>query len=241
MTAVDYSFARYTVAQLKAAGVTAVGRYLNGTGKAISEIELAGLLFGGIKVWLAFENTATDASGGYGVGAQYATEANVLLAALGLPSSTPVYFAADTEYLHPADAIPYYQGLASNRSPASNGCYGEGDLIELAFNEGLIGFGWESESSSFPGSQTASPHSAIWQQVGTLGGIAPWWDGAGWGYKIAVHTTSPGQFTYYRFPSNGSAKAVGAHVSTVTDHPAALEAARDESKWEPEAGTEEAA
>lgn len=165
MTACDFSFARYTAAQLKVAGVTAVGRYLTGPGKAISEVELAGYLFGGIAVWLTFENSATDASGGFGVGQQYANEANAALQAIGLPLSTPVYFAADTDYPNPADAVPYYQGLASRRQALTNGCYGEGALFDLLFSMGLIGYGWESESTSFPGNATASPNAAIWQKV----------------------------------------------------------------------------
>lgn len=164
MTAVDFSFARYTSAQLKAAGITAVGRYLTGPGKAISEVELAGFLFGGEQVWLIFENSATDASDGFAVGAQYAAEANAALAALGLPLSTPVYFSADQEYLNPADAVPYYQGLASVRPPLTNGCYGEGKLIDLLFEDGLVGFGMQSESDSFPGNATASRNANIWQR-----------------------------------------------------------------------------
>jgi Rv2525c-like, glycoside hydrolase-like domain len=165
MTAVDFSFARFSAAQLKAAGVSAAGRYLTGAGKAISPLELAGLLFGGIEVWLIFENSATDASDGAAVGAQYAQEANVALVALGLPTTTPVYFSADQDYPNPADAVPYYQGIASVRPGATNGCYGEGALIDLLFSEGLVGYGFESESTSFPGNASASPNAAIWQKV----------------------------------------------------------------------------
>jgi len=48
-----------------------------------------------------------------------------------------------------------------------------------------------------------------WQSIGTLWGIVPWWDGAGWGYKIAIRLTAGlapdgGNFDYYRFPSNAS-------------------------------------
>lgn len=164
MSAVDYSFARYTVAQLKAAGITAVIRYLTGAGKAISAEELAADLFGGLSVVLVFENSATDASGGFATGAAYARQANAALAALGLPLSTPVYFAADTDYPNPAAAVPYYQGIASERPGPTNGCYGEGALIDLCFTDGLVGYGWESESTSFPGNGTLDPNVALWQK-----------------------------------------------------------------------------
>lgn len=165
MSAVDFSFARFTVAQLQAAGVTVSIRYLTGPGKAISAEELAADLFGGISVVLAFENEATDATGGFAVGVQYARAANAALLALGLPLATPVYFAADTDYPNPAAVVPYYQGLASVRPGPTNGCYGEAALIDLLFADGLVGFGWESESTSFPGNGALSPNVALWQKV----------------------------------------------------------------------------
>lgn len=165
MSAVDYSFSRFTVAQLRAAGVTVVCRYLTGSGKAISAQELAADLFGGIAVVLVFEVGANDASGGFAAGAANARAANAALLALGLPLSTPVYFAADTDYPNPAAALPYYQGIASVRPGSTNGCYGEAALIDLLFADGLAGFGWESESTSFPGNGALSPHVALWQKV----------------------------------------------------------------------------
>lgn len=165
MTAVDFSFSRFTVAQLKAAGVSAVARYLTGAGKAISGDELAADLRGGLAVCLVFENSADDASGGFAAGAANARAANAALLALGLPLSTPVYFAADTDYPNPADALAYYQGLASVRPGVTNGCYGEAALIDLLFADGLAGFGWESESTSFPGNGALSPNVALWQKV----------------------------------------------------------------------------
>lgn len=165
MSAVDFSFAKFTVAQLKAAGVTAVARYLTGSGKAITGEELAADLFGGLSVVLIFEATATDASGGPPLGVGHAQQANAALKALGLPLSTPVYFAADTDYPNPAQAVPYYQGIASVRPGPTNGCYGEGALINLLFVDGLVGFGWESESTSFPGSGSLSPDVALWQRT----------------------------------------------------------------------------
>lgn len=78
-----------------------------------------------------------------------------------------------------------------------------------------------------------------WSAVGTLWGIAPWWDGTGWGYKIVVRT-SAGGYAYYRFPSSGSLRSV-ADVTIVTDHADAHEAAADTSNWDPStAGLQEA-
>lgn len=165
MSAVDFSFARFTVAQLKAAGVTAVGRYLAGSGKAISAIELSADLLGGLSVFLVFEIASTDGTSGAAAGAAHAAQANVALVALGLPTSTPVYFAADASIANPASAVPYWQGLASVRPAKTNGVYGEGALLNLLFADGLVGYGWESESTSFPGSGSLSPNAALWQRV----------------------------------------------------------------------------
>lgn len=95
-----------------------------------------------------------------------------------------------------------------------------------------------ADGSAFLGSMAGNRFN--WQAVGTLDGIAPWWDGSGWGYKVALHTNQPGQFTYYRFSSNGSAKsALG--VEQVTDHADAIAAAQDTTRWSPNtAGTVEA-
>jgi hypothetical protein len=48
-----------------------------------------------------------------------------------------------------------------------------------------------------------------WQGIGPLAGICPWWDGVGWGFKVALsvapgHGEGGGAFSYYRFPSDGS-------------------------------------
>lgn len=94
-----------------------------------------------------------------------------------------------------------------------------------------------ADGSPFLGSMAGNRWN--WTAVGTLHGIAPWWDGTEWGVKVSVHTNQPGQFAYYRLPRNGSAKLAGAVVHS--DHPAAIKAAVDTTKWDPAAGTVEAA
>lgn len=167
MTAIDYSDARYTGTQLNTAGVTAVGRYLTGAGKAISASELADLTSRGINVWFVFEDVATDTSSGYSGGASHAQQANAALTALSLPISQPVYFAADEDLPTPSTAVPYFQGIASVRPAATNGDYGEGALSELLASEGLTAFHWQSESTSFPGNATTWSGSHIQQSTHT--------------------------------------------------------------------------
>lgn len=164
MIGVDYATpSLYTPAQLRAAGVSAVGRYLSGP-YAIGPAELEGYVSAGLVVWFFFERDSTDAQGGANAGTAYASEVNAALGALGLPTSQPVYFSADEELSDPSSAVPYWQGIAAVRPPSSNGCYGEGALCALLLSEGLVAYTCQSESTSFPGNATTLPTTNI-QQV----------------------------------------------------------------------------
>ena len=164
-TAVDFSFSRPTVAQLRAAGVALVIRYLTGSGKAISRAELQSYLAAGIVVVFVFEVAATDGTSGYAAGAAHAQQASAALVALGLPASTPVYFAADADIVTPSDVLAYWQGIASVRPASTNGVYGEGALCTLLDGDGLAVWFWQSESTSFPGNASTLPITHIQQRV----------------------------------------------------------------------------
>jgi Domain of unknown function (DUF1906) len=165
LPACDFSFARPGADELAQAGIVAVGRYLTGAWKALSEGELESYLEAEIAVWFVFENDTDDAAGGAPYGMAHARAADAALTELGLPVETPVYFAADTEIDPPGLAIPYYQGIAAVRPASTNGCYGEGALTQLLHQEGLIGFAWQSESTSFPGNASALPGTNIIQST----------------------------------------------------------------------------
>lgn len=164
MTAVDYAFARFTGAFLKSKRIVAVGRYLTGVGKAITKAELNTLLSAGIVMWFVFEKTAIDVSGGYAAGVTNARAANVALLALGLPLTTPVYFAVD-ESITPHAGVSYFQGIAAIRAEATNGCYGEGALCALLRQAYLTAYSWQSDSTSFPGNATTLPTTQIQQKA----------------------------------------------------------------------------
>lgn len=151
--AVDFSFARPTVAELQKASVAAVLRYLTGLGKAISLDELESYLTAGIPVGFVFEVGVDDVAGGAAAGTQHAQQALAALAVLRI-SGCPAYFAVD-EDVDPQSAVPYFQGINAVMPPSEVGCYGEGALIVLLFQLGLATYGWLSESTSFPGYQAA--------------------------------------------------------------------------------------
>jgi len=161
---VDYSDARPSPASLVAAGVTAVGRYLTGAGKAIDAAELAALRAAGLEVWFVFEDTGTDAAGGAEAGTTHAMQAGAALAALGIAGDQPVYFAVDETI--PADtAIPYFQGIAAVRHPTWTGGYGSGAVIQALFDAALIGYGWQSLSTGWADNAAALPVTAIQQST----------------------------------------------------------------------------
>lgn len=166
MTAVDFSFQKPTVAELQAAGVTAVGRYLTGVGKRIDLPELESYLAVGIVVWFVYEVTATDDQGGFQGGVQAATAANGALQGLQLPLTQPVYFAVDHDVQNPQTAVPYFQGICSVRPWTTNGDYGEGALCQVLHDQNLTYFHWQSESTSFPGNAATLPITHIQQVYG---------------------------------------------------------------------------
>lgn len=166
MTAVDYSFSRPSIESLKAAGATAVGRYVgpSGWGKTITQAEYDALVAAGIEVFLVFEENADDASGGYNAGVT-----NAQLAAQWVPQgyTLPVWAAADTDYQPgpPLDtANEYVHGFSTVFGPSRTGVYGEGALIDAAKASGwALAGGWQSSSSSFPGNATTSPNTSVQQ------------------------------------------------------------------------------
>ena len=160
---VDYSAARYTSDQLKAAGVAAVGRYLTGL-YAISRDELIELVDGGIAVWFIFEQGINNVAGGIPQGVTDAKAANTALGALELPATQPVYFTIDEDLENPQEAVPYFQGIVSVRAAWTDGDYAEGAVCELLQADGLAAFPWQSESTGFVGNATTLPITALQQK-----------------------------------------------------------------------------
>jgi hypothetical protein len=159
--AVDFSFARPTIAELQAAEVEIVIRYLTGQGKAISVAELDEYLAAGIAVCFVFEVAVDDVAGGSAAGAAHATQAKEAVSALGI-GPCPIYFAVD-ESIDPATAVPYFQGINTVLPASLVGDYGEGALCELLEADGLATYHWQSESTSFPGNTATLPITALQQ------------------------------------------------------------------------------
>jgi hypothetical protein len=166
---VDYSFSRFSPAQLHNMGAVAVGRYLTVVnaqteGKLLTRAEAQGLSAAGIGIVSTFEYQASDALGGYQQGKEYAGLALEQHAAAGGPAGRPIYFGVDFDTPDYAPNLPntpenahaklgaighYFQGINDTLGgPHLTGAYGGYWVIKRLFEAGLIGLGWQTAAWS---------------------------------------------------------------------------------------------
>lgn len=131
LTVVDYSFARYTGAGLKAAGIDVVIRYLPiGSRKDLTVAEVTDLTSHGISVATVYETTTGRAREGFAAGTTDARKANAAADKIGQSKDRPIYYAVDEGA--PWSAVSaYFDGVASIPGRAW-GVYGPYDVIEGA-------------------------------------------------------------------------------------------------------------
>jgi hypothetical protein len=165
MTATDYAWARQTIAELLAASVTDVFRYVGppGWGKTITQGEYDELVAAGIRVWLVFESGTDDSSGGFNAGV-----ANAHTALQYTPAGYrgPIWFACDESLTGSAlaTALDYIRGACSAMGGAQRtGIYGEGLLVQEVHDAGWADFFWQSDSTSFPGNAATLPITQVQQ------------------------------------------------------------------------------
>jgi hypothetical protein len=164
---IDYSLARPTIAQLKAASVESVGRYLGwdgvdgrpNTGKNLSKSELDELHAAGISVFLAFEYTATAALNGASQGKQDGQLAGQQIGALGLPPDMGVYFAVDFDTADYAPSLPntpanavaklgpiadYFRAINALKPRFAVGVYGGYWVVKRLLDAKLATLSWQT-------------------------------------------------------------------------------------------------
>ena len=189
----DYSTIRPSAAALKAAGITAVGRYIGwdgvpgfaSTGKNITRAEALELTGAGIAVFLAFEYTADAAKGGAQLGRADGRLSITQLGALGAPDGITVYFAVDFDIGDyapqlpdtPANAIAklgpvadYFRAIAMLGGRTYRiGCYGGYYACKRLLDAGLAVMAWQT--GAWSGGQR-DPRAVLYQLAGTaaLGG-----------------------------------------------------------------------
>src|SRR6266487_4313826 len=163
----DYSTSRPSMFQLKAAGVTAVGRYIgwdsvpgfSSMGKNITKTEAAALRAAGIAVFLAFEYAANAAAKGTIQGSADGKLAHSQLSELGSPPDMCVYFAVDFDIPDYAPSLPdtpanaltklgpvghYFQAINALKLPYRVGVYGGYWAVKRVLDANLAVFAWQA-------------------------------------------------------------------------------------------------
>lgn len=136
--------ARITAAQaanLKAQGVSFVGRYLvpESYGKALTVEEARALHDAGLAILLCWELGGEDMKGGAAKGAEHGALARRIAEDMGVPSTTVIYFAADWN-VPTSDLITCQQYLNAAQAALGKyqvGCYGGERLITFLADRGL--------------------------------------------------------------------------------------------------------
>jgi hypothetical protein len=164
---IDYSVLRPSAGVLKAAGVTAAGRYIGwdsvpghtSIGKNISKEEAGELRSLGIAVFLAFEYAADAPAHGAAQGTADAHLAIRQLADLGAPAGMGVYYAADWDVPDYAPHLPdtpgnalaklgpvgkYWQAIHAVKPAHQVGGYGGYYVVKRLFDANLITLGWQT-------------------------------------------------------------------------------------------------
>ena len=133
----DFSFARPSLGQIKAAGARWVGRYLStDSAKNLSRAELMNYLANGLAVVMVWETTANRALAGAAAGAADAHAADAQRTALGMQSNAVIYFAVDTAATW-NQVKEYFTGVSSVLGMGRVGVYGDYTVVSAAHTWGL--------------------------------------------------------------------------------------------------------
>jgi len=165
----DYSYARFSGAQIHDLGAVAVCRYLTVVndrtrGKLLTRAEAEELSASGVGIVSNFEFDAKDAKGGYVRGKEYGSLALAQHGQAGGPPSRPIYFSVDWDVADYAPSLPntpehataklgpiaeYFRGVNEQvGGPQWTGGYGGYWAIKRLFEAGLIHWGWQTSAWS---------------------------------------------------------------------------------------------
>ncbi|GAA4394681.1 DUF1906 domain-containing protein [Tsukamurella soli] len=151
----DYAGGRPEPADIAAAGVGFVCRYLSDGGAALPGKQLLpgeadALRAAGIDIVSNWETTADRMLDGYSAGVADANAAIRQVLSCGGRSDRPIYFSADFDAT-PAQQTPidaYLQGCASVLGPANVGVYGGYWVVSRALNDGVAAYAWQTQAWS---------------------------------------------------------------------------------------------
>lgn len=222
---VDYSTIRPPVSTLKAAGVTAAGRYIgwdsvpgfSSIGKNITRAEAEQLTGAGIAVFLAFEYGADAVTKGAAQGRADGRLAITQLADLGAPDGITVYFAIDFDLPDYAPHLPDTPANAAAKlGPAADyfraitvlagrayrvGVYGGYWACKRVLDAGLAVMAWQTVAWS---GGHRDPRAVLYQ----LAGPAPLA-----GADVNIHEGTAPDFGQWPRPAQAAPAAGGAPAS----------------------------
>jgi Domain of unknown function (DUF1906) len=164
--AVDYSFSRANIAQLVAAGIKLVSRYLShDSGKNLSAAEAKALLAAGIAVLLNWETYADRAAEGYAAGVADGRDAAALARSIGAPLGLVIYFSVDFQ---PVDkqfgaVADYFRGVRAGLAGQFRiGVYGNDDIVDYLHGQRLVEAEWQTYAWS---AGRLSPEADLYQYL----------------------------------------------------------------------------
>lgn len=169
MTHIDYSWWRPDLNSLRAAGVTAVSRYLAflPNGKVIQKPEYDALIAAGISVMLNWESSGRSWRDGYGAGLREGAEARRQARALGHPDSRPIVQSMDEGV--PAGmldtAAQYQHGFNDGGGCGPQGAYGTKLVLDHLFDCGLITVGWQTNARGWEGNGPDCARASLLQRT----------------------------------------------------------------------------
>jgi hypothetical protein len=172
-TTVDYSYTYVGADQIAGDGHLGTERYLGTDGRCITVWERDELLAEGLGIGLIWESAADRSLDGYWAGVDDAGEANYQADRLGAPGWVPIRYATDFHASHDQIWGPireYHRGIvdAGGRPP---GVYGGAPVIDMAWSEFGMRFGWQAAAASWSNYQL-SPNAVLLQEVEQIWGGA---------------------------------------------------------------------
>jgi len=157
------------IADMKAAGVTFVCRYLSEVNsltkvKLLTPNEAKALNQAGIAIVSNYEWYANRSLEGVSSGITDAKIAASQHADCGGPHDRPIYFSVDIDVAG-EQVAGYFHGVASVLGLARTGAYGSFRVLHYLFNAGLIAWGWQTYAWSYgawePRAQLQQYHNGV--------------------------------------------------------------------------------
>lgn len=160
----DYT-SRIAPAALAAVGATVICRYIAPQAwKTINQSEYNELRQSGFTVFLNWESSATDWSGGSGAGTQHGNMASAMARVRGYPPGSIIIGSCDFD-ANANSVRPYAQAFkrAVNNGGYGAGVYGPYNVLSMCQQEGYSFF-WQCMSTGFAGNSKLHPATNLWQK-----------------------------------------------------------------------------